>query len=298
VIELRTVTLWVEVLRPRHWIKSGFCLAALFFGDQTESWEHWKGILPLLLAFSALASAGYLLNDVWNREEDAQHPRKNSRPVASGELGIRAVLVVSILLSIAGLAGLGLSYGFVGASSIPLWHGIGYLVLTASYSLLFRSMPLLDVLVLGGGFVLRVSAGAFAIGLTPTIWLLGCTYSLALLLGFGKRLGEWRLMERRGRTPGDTRLALRGYTEMLLRVLVGGACLATGSSYFAYCLSHSEKELLILTVIPVVIGLMGYLRLAWRSEVVETPEKLLFRSPILLGSVVVWLGMILVMALL
>ncbi|MFC0019838.1 UbiA prenyltransferase family protein [Roseibacillus persicicus] len=284
--------LWVEVLRPQHWIKSGFCLAALFFGGLAGSWESWEQILPLLVSFSVLASAGYLLNDVWNREEDRHHPRKKMRPVASGQLPVGQILLVSFALAIGGLALLGFAYGFVGESALPLWHGVGYLMLTIGYSLVFREMPLLDVLVLGIGFVIRVSAGAFALGLSPTGWLLGCTYAIALVLGFGKRLGEWRLLERLQEVPGETRSALRGYTDALLRVLVGGSSFAAGGTYYAYCLSHSEREFLVLTVIPVVVGLMAYLRMAWRSAVVETPERLLFKSPVLLGSVVVWLIMI------
>lgn len=289
---VKKVTLWAEALRPRHWIKSGFCAAALFFSGQASHWDQWLKLLPVLVAFSLLASAGYLLNDVWNRHEDRLHPRKKHRAVASGRLGVVSVLFVSGFLSVVGLAVLAFSYGVSGSAALPLWHGVAYLLLTASYSLFFRGLPLIDVLVLSAGFVIRVSVGAFAIGVTPTLWILGCTYGLALLLSFGKRLGEWRLLEKRGASLGETRLALRGYTEALLRVLVGAGAVVAGGSYFAYCLSHPEREVLLLTVIPVMVGLTSYLRLAWRSEVVETPEKLLFKSPVLLGCVAAWLALI------
>lgn len=287
------VRVWVEVIRPQHWIKSGFCVAALFFGGEAGSLEGWIQVFPLLVSFSGLASAGYLFNDVINRGEDRRHPRKRNRPVASGCLKVREVLLVSLILALGSLGILVCRYGLSGNYSLVSWLGLGYLVLTGAYSMVFREMPLLDVLVLGVGFVARVAAGAFALGLAPTNWLLGCTYAMALLLGFGKRLGEWRLLERRGAEMGETRRALRGYTDTLLRALVGGSCLAAGSLYVAYCLTHPARELLILTAFPVVVGLMSYLRMAWRSDIVETPEKLLFRSPVLLGSVGVWLLMIL-----
>ena len=286
------VKLWVEVVRPRHWIKSGFCMAALFFGGQVTSWEKWLQLFPVLLSFCALASSGYLLNDVWNRVEDRRHPKKRHRAVASGRLKVRDVLFASLVLACVGLWSLSIGIDAEGELRILMWHGLGYLALTLSYSFFFRGLPLLDVLVLGFGFVIRVSAGAFAIGVSPTLWLLGCTYGLALLLGFGKRLGEWRMLEKRGALLGDTRLALRGYTEDLLRVLVGASCLVAGGSYFLYCLFHLERGIFLLTVAPVAVGLLTYLRLAWRSEVVERPEHLLFRNPTLLGCVVVWLGMI------
>lgn len=283
----------MEVIRPQHWIKSGFCLAALFFGGKAGSLEGWLQVWPLLVSFSGLASAGYLLNDVINRGEDRLHPRKKNRPIASGHLRVKEVLVVSLILALGSLGILVCRYGLRGDFSLVSWLGLGYLVLTGAYSMIFREMPLLDVLVLGVGFVARVAAGAFALGLAPTNWLLGCTYAVALLLGFGKRLGEWRLLERRGAQMGQTRQALRGYTDTLLRTLVGGSCLASGTLYVAYCLTHPARELLILTALPVVVGLMSYLRMAWRSDVVETPEKLLFKSPVLLCSVGVWLLMIL-----
>ena len=286
------IKLWVEVIRPRHWIKSGFCMAALFFGGQATNWEKWFQLFPVLISFCALASSGYLLNDVWNRKEDQKHPRKKHRAVASGQLRVKNVIFVSALLGCVGLLFLAVGNDSAERLRVLIWHGFGYLVLTTSYSLFFRGLPLLDVLVLGFGFVIRVSVGAFAIGMTPTLWLLGCTYGLALLLGFGKRLGEWRMLEKRGALLGDTRLALRGYTEDLLRVLVGGSCLLAGGAYFFYCLFHQDRGTLLLTVIPVAVGLLSYLRLAWRSEAVESPEHLLFRNPMLLGCVVVWLVMI------
>lgn len=290
---LSKISIWIEVIRPQHWIKSGFCLAALFFGGEAGSFEGWLQVWPLLIGFSGLASAGYLFNDVVNREEDRLHPRKKNRPVASGRLKVKGVLAVSLTLVLVSLGLLVWTYGLGGNGGFVVGLGIGYLFLTGSYSVVFREMPLLDVLILGVGFVMRVAAGAFALGLSPTAWLLGCTYAMALLLGFGKRLGEWRLLERKGANVGETRKALLGYTDGLLRILVGGACLASGGLYVVYCLTHPERELLMISILPVVVGLMSYLRLAWRSDVVETPERLLFRSPVLLSSVGIWLLMIL-----
>lgn len=290
---LREIGVWSEVIRPQHWIKSCFCLAALFFGGEVGRLDEWLLIWPLLLSFCGLASAGYLFNDVINREVDRLHPRKKNRPVASGQLTVRNVLAVSLILAIGSLSLLAWHYGVSGAGALVTRIGIGYLFLTGSYSVIFREMPLLDVLVLGIGFVMRVAAGAFALGLEPTGWLLGCTYAMALLLGFGKRLGEWRLLEWNGAELGGTRRALKGYTEASLKLLVGVACLASGGLYVAYCLTHSERTLLMLTVFPVVFGLMSYLRLAWRSDVVDAPERLLFMSPALLGSVGIWVLMIL-----
>ncbi|MBK1833431.1 UbiA prenyltransferase family protein [Roseibacillus ishigakijimensis] len=261
-------------------------MAALFFAGKAGDLASWWQVLPVLVAFSALASAGYLWNDVLNREEDGRHPRKRHRPVASGLLPGRQVLLLSGLLALGGLGCLWTAYGDELASRPACWSGAAYLGLTASYSAFFRGWPFVDVLTLAVGFVLRVAAGAYALGLEPTGWLMGCTYAMALLLGFGKRLGEWRLLEHRGRPVGETRPALRGYSEGLLKTLVGSCCLAVGGLYLAYCLSQPNREILMVSVLPASVGLLSYLRLAWRSESVEAPEKLLFQSSLLAGSVI------------
>ena len=175
-------------MRPRHWVKSGFCFSAVFFSGHALDAEAWLRVLPLGVAFSLLASAGYLFNDVINRKEDRFHPRKKRRPVAAGRLKPASVLAVAGILL---LSGLGLVIGAFGAGAVLVATAC-YVGVTIGYSLWIRNVCVVDVLVLGWGFVLRVQAGAFALGtlyaeVRPTLWLVFCTYALALLLGFGKR---------------------------------------------------------------------------------------------------------------
>ena len=292
--ENKMFKVWWKVLRPSHWVKSGFCLAALFFSGHFFDLASWLQVIPLLIGFSAMASAGYLFNDVVNRREDAMHPRKKFRPIASGELKVPGALVVSGALAIGAVILLFFCYGLQGLQKNVMTGAVLYLIQTASYSILFRRIPILDVVVLGVGFVLRVATGAYALNLEPTLWLLGCTYGIALLLGFGKRLGEWRLLEKKGKALGGTRSALRGYNENLLRFLIGLISFSVGSLYAGYCYFQTARGVFILSVIPVIVGLLTYLRMAWRTEEVESPERLLWKNPLLYGSIGIWLCLILI----
>ena len=286
-------------MRPKHWVKSGFCLAALIFSGQASELASWWQMIPLLAGFCLLSSGGYLINDAVNMAEDACHPRKRLRPLAAGRLKKNSVVIVGICMALLGLGLIVWKYG--GEGGLVKWTpvvSLGYFLLTVSYSLFIRDLPLLDVLVLGLGFVFRVTAGAFALDLVPTLWLLSCTYSVVLLIGFGKRQGEWRVIEHRHEELGCTRKALKGYTPLLLSVLTSFCGLMAGGLYIAYCVSRPDRFPFLITAIPVLIGLMSYLKFVWRSEKVDAPEDLLFKSPLLLGSVIVWLLLIVLLPLL
>ncbi len=284
---------WVEALRLTHWIKSGFCLAAIFFHGSAMQLGAWLHVLPVVVCFSLVSSAGYLLNDIVNREEDRRHPRKKRRPIASGLLSIGRAWAAIVVLATGSFVVLWSFYGW----GPVLWVVGGYYCLSWGYTFLLRGLPLLDVLFLALGFVARVAVGAYALNAHdetayPTAWLLGCTYFLALLLGFGKRKGEWLLLEKVHREMGSTRKALRGYTSDLLDVLTGASAILAGGTYIAYCLDRPDRIPFVFTGIPALAGLMSYLRLAWRSTVVETPERLFLHSPLLVASVAVWLAMV------
>lgn len=278
---------WWEALRPVHWVKSGFCVAALFFSGHVQDLWAWEKIWPLLIGISLLASAGYLWNDLLNLEEDQRHPRKKSRPLASGRLHKSEAVGLAVAVAVIGTVILWWAYGVGWVFGLSLL----YLALTVNYSLWLRELPLLDVLALSSGFVIRVVAGAYAIGVTPTWWLAGCTYSLALLLGFGKRKGELTLLKKGVADVGTTRRALRGYTMMMLDSALGLSAALCVLSYAGYVVDKNNIWI-ALSVIPVVLGVFDYMRMAWRSDEVESPERLLLHSPVLQISVGAWIFLV------
>lgn len=283
---MRTI---VRALRPLHWIKSGFCLAALFLSGQFLNLGAWAAVLPLVLAMSLLSSAGYLWNDICNLQEDRQHPRKKKRPIAAGLMSVRQASVLAMILL--GIGG-SILFGFYGVGWVS-GLGVAYLGISAAYNLVLRGLPLVDVLVLSLGFVVRVTAGAFSLGLKPTAWLILCTYTISLLLGFGKRKGELSLLKNRVTEIGETRDSLRGYTMMLLDASVGMSAVLAVGSYLGFALVRADPWI-SLSVLPVILGVSEYLRWASRSDQVELPEKLLGRSRVLLFAVLTWAALIVV----
>ncbi|QQL45629.1 UbiA family prenyltransferase [Sulfuriroseicoccus oceanibius] len=289
----------VRAMRPHHWVKNAFCAAAIVFSGNLTKLDLWWDLLVLVVAFCFASSAGYLINDVVNRHEDREHPRKRMRPVASGRVSVLAACLAAAGLAMVAVSGAGLWFAESGSDGQRAVACVaGYLGLSLVYSLVFRRVPVLDVLVLAIGFVLRVMAGAYAIGVAPSGWLIGVTYALAVLLGLGKRRGELSVLERSGGDLGSTRHALMRYVSPLEKGAVELAAVVVAAVYAMYCVHHPQAPWFLITVAPVFLGLWDYVRRTRRSVEVEVPEALMFKFgmlPICLlvwGALVIWFSLV------
>ncbi len=243
-----------RLLRPGHWSKNAFVLAGWFF---SESWRRpvdlglGVRVLAALAVFCLAASAVYCLNDAVDADKDSLHPEKRRRPVASGEVSRGAALALAALL---------------GTSSLLLsaWAGprlvlvaAAYLALNAAYTFGLKHRVILDVFCLASGFILRLLAGTWGVGIPPSQWFLLCTLSLSLFLGFSKRYAE--LIDP-GRTLEEKRDVLRLYSPEFLRVLLGTTLSATIMAYGLYTTSsrtvsvHGTSQL--LGTLPIVLFAM------------------------------------------
>lgn len=272
---LSTATL-VRSLRPRHWLKNGFVLAPVVFSGNALDADAVGRSLLAAAAFCLAASAGYLINDLLDREADRADPVKRRRPIASGELGGgRALGWAAILL--AGAAGLALL-----VSRSVLLALLVYAGLTLLYSFALKSVPILEAIVLAAGFVVRLAAGALAIPVMISHWLVICGFLLALLLAFGKRVPELR------------RPALRtpAYPESFLRAVVTLLAGVTLVTYVLYTVSPDTvanlgSRALLLTAPLVLFGILRYLLLLHREGAQDPAATLLADRPLLL-TVVAW----------
>jgi 4-hydroxybenzoate polyprenyltransferase len=198
-------------LRPRQWTKNLLLFAGIIFAAKLGDLSRWAEALAAFAAYCAASSASYLVNDVRDAPHDRVHPSKRLRPIAHGELSPRlaealaAVLVVGAVLLVAPL----------GLASI-LFLGT-FFVLQAAYTLSLKHVVLLDVMTIGGLFVVRAAAGAAAVHVRISPWLLHCTAMLALFLALAKRRGELVLVGAEA-TPG--RPVLEGYSLALVDQLV------------------------------------------------------------------------------
>ena len=271
-------------IRPGEWTKNLFVFAGLLFGQRLTDAVAVKRAGLAFLIFCALAGVVYLVNDVADRDRDRQHPRKRNRPIASGALGVPTALGAAAVLTAGGLAAawwLGRDFFAVAA---------GYLLLLVLYSGPLKHIVIIDVLTIAIGFVLRVAAGAVAIGVPISQWLLICTILLALFLGLSKRRHEIVLLA--DGAIGHRRI-LEEYSPYLLDQMIGVVTASTLMAYMLYATSHETADrfgtsLLGLTIPFPLYGIFRYLYLVHRKEGGGSPAELLLNDRPLLACVALW----------
>jgi 4-hydroxybenzoate polyprenyltransferase len=266
----------VRSLRPHHWLKNGFVLApALFSGHALDAAALGRSLLAAG-AFCLAASAGYLVNDVLDRVADRADPVKRRRPVASGALGGGAAIAWAVALLAAAAAA-------AAAAGRPVLLALAaYAALTLLYSLALKSVPIVEALVLASGFVVRLAAGALAIPVVISHWLVICGFLLALLLAFGKRVPELRRPALR--TPAYPEGFLRGVVAMLAGVTLVAYVLYTVAPE---TVANLGSRALLATVPMVLFGILRYLLLLHR-EGAQDPAATLLADRTLLATVVTW----------
>jgi 4-hydroxybenzoate polyprenyltransferase len=274
----------VVSLRPNQWTKNLVVLAALGFSKHLF---EPRPLLRSLLAFAlfcGLSGTVYLLNDVADVERDRLHPLKKRRPIASGELPVRTAATIAVILGFACLA-LSFLLGRPFAACAAL-----YLGLNLAYSFRLKEVVIVDVLSVSLGFVLRAVAGAVAIGVVFSDWLLICTILLALFLTLAKRRHELTTLND---TAAGHRKILAEYSPYLLdqMIAVVTASCVTAYAFYTTAVDTREKyqtDRLVWTLPFVLYGIFRYLYLVHQKEKGGSPTDLLLTDRPLLVTVGLW----------
>ncbi|MGI8633679.1 MAG: decaprenyl-phosphate phosphoribosyltransferase [Solirubrobacterales bacterium] len=268
----------VEAMRPAQWTKNAFVLAGLIFSASFTDADAVLRTAVAFVAFCLASSATYLLNDAFDAETDRNNPRTAGRPIARGALSRRTGFTASAVFAVAALAMVApLNW------ETPAVVG-GYLVLQVAYSMGLKHLVLLDVLAVSLGFVLRALAGAVAIPVVISEWLLLCTGLLALFLALAKRRGELLALG-----PGaGTRRVLDDYTPELVEQLITITAPITVIAYAIYCVTAASTPAMAITLPFVLYGLFRYLFLAQRRGVGEEPGTAALHDRPLGLAVVLW----------
>jgi 4-hydroxybenzoate polyprenyltransferase len=283
------LTALVESLRPRQWVKNLFVFAGLIFGEKLFTPLVWVAVLTFAI-FCALSGAMYLLNDVADRDKDRLHPGKRQRPIAAGRLPVGVAVGVAIALLISSLA---VSL----AISRPLaMTALSYAILLAAYSAWLKHVVIVDVLVVAAGFVLRVAAGALAVEVEMSGWLLICTILAALFLALGKRRHEYLTL---GDQAARHRPILAQYSSGLLDQMIAVVTASTVTAYALYTMSpetvarfHTRR--LPITLPFVLYGIFRYLYLLYRQQEGSNPSDLFLNDRPLLLDTLLWILTVLV----
>ncbi len=279
-----TLVLLFASLRPEQWTKNLIVFAAALFGGQIGNPTALAVAAATFVIFCALSGAVYLINDVADREADQRHPLKRGRPIASGQVS------ASLAVSVGG--GIGLA-AIAAATAIRPLLGVvaaAYFALLLLYSFALKHLVIIDALTIAGGFVLRAAAGAVAITVPISHWLLVCTTLLALFLSFSKRRHELTLLAD-GAT--DHRRILLEYSPYLLDQMIAVVTASTLVAYAVYATSAETAQRLGTTrlglTIPFVLyGIFRYLYLVHQKRAGGSPAALLVTDVPLLACVALW----------
>jgi 4-hydroxybenzoate polyprenyltransferase len=269
----------LAALRVRQWPKNLLLFSGLVFAAKIGDGTRWLEAIAAFAAYCLASSAAYLVNDVRDVEHDREHPVKRHRPIAAGELPERRALALAAALATA---------AFALAGALGSWSALllaGFLVLQATYSFGLKHVVLLDVMAIAALFVVRAAAGAEAVHVRISPWLLVCTALLALFLGLAKRRGELVLVGAE-RTPG--RPVLEGYSLELVDQLVSVVAASTISAYALYTFTARDSKAMMATIPFVLFGVFRYLYLIHRHDLGEEPETVLLKDVPTLACVAAW----------
>ena len=269
----------VVALRPRQWTKNLLLFAGIIFAAELGDGRRWLEAWAVFLAYCAASGAAYIANDLLDAAEDRLHPLKRLRPIARGELPRETALALAAFLATLALV-IAAVLGFASLGLLAL-----FLALQAGYSFGLKHLVLLDVMTIGALFVVRAAAGAAAVDVRISPWLLLCTALLALFLGLAKRRAELVLV---GAEKAPGRPVLQGYSLELVDQLVSVVASSTVMAYSLYTFTARDSKAMMATIPFVLFGVFRYLLLVHRRDLGEEPERVLLSDVPILFCVGAW----------
>ncbi|MBI5686971.1 MAG: UbiA prenyltransferase family protein [Verrucomicrobia bacterium] len=266
-------------LRPWEWTKNLVVFTGLVFAYQFRDPAAVGHALLAFAVFCGLSGMAYVINDVCDQLQDRQHPQKRLRPIASGELGGKAAAAGLVVVGVVAAA----VSVFLGRQFV-VWAAV-YVLLNVAYSKWLKHIIFLDVICVAAGFLVRVFAGCAAVGVMASGYAISCVFSLALLLGAGKRRGE---LLAHGEDSAQHRSVFDHYTERMLDGLLAVAAVATLASYAVFVTSGKHPVAMVYTMALVVLGVGRYLRLLYKGRGADQPARLVWSDWPLLLVCAIW----------
>ncbi|HYE81338.1 MAG TPA: decaprenyl-phosphate phosphoribosyltransferase [Clostridia bacterium] len=285
--EARSLTGWMklksylQLLRPKQWIKNLFIFAALMFSRSIDKPLYILAALYAFLCFCITSSVVYIFNDLLDIEKDRRHPRKKKRPLAAGDISRgEAKMLIMIMLPAAVVFSFALNYSF----------GLiiaAYLLNNLLYTLYVKNLVILDVMSIAIGFILRVAGGAVVIGVLISPWLLLCTFLLALFLGFNKRRNELLVLQEDAQSH---RRILEHYSLDFIDNMLSIVTASTLISYSMYTFFSSDDKYSMVTILFVLYGIFRYQYIIYNKKLGESPEEIVLTDRPLLINILLWIG--------
>lgn len=277
---------YLHLLRPKDWAKNLFLLIPLFFAGTFFDVHEYPNVLLGIVAFCCVASSIYIINDYRDIEDDRKHPEKAKRPLASGAVSKSSAIIICVLLLVVGFT---LAYFLRDKFLFVL--GI-YFLLNLAYSFGLKTIPILDVIIIAIGFVLRVKAGAVLAYIGLSEWLTIMIFLLALFMAVGKRRDDVLLKLSSGT---DMRKAVKGYNLDFLNILLSLICAVIIVAYFMYTMSaeviqRTGTYRLYYTCLFVLAGIMRYLQIIYIDAQSGSPTKILYKDRFIQVCILLWIA--------
>lgn len=270
-------------MRPKQWYKNLVIFIGIAFSLNLFNFNLWITVISAFIIFCLLSGSIYLINDVLDIENDRKHPKKCKRPLPSGELKPYQAILSAVLFII-----ISLIWSYL--INVPfLLTAISYFILIMVYSLFLKHFIIVDILIISSGFVLRAIAGALAIDVMVSAWLIICTFLLALFLALGKRRQELALL---GEDAGKHRQSLEGYSTNMMDQMIVITTSILIMSYSLYTF-FSGNMLLMITIPFAFYGIFRYLLLIHSENMGGEPE-MLFKDKGMLSSIILWVIIVVV----
>jgi len=270
---------YLKLLRPTHWIKNLLIFVPVFFAQEFLKFYKIYNILLAFLVFCLVASAVYILNDIFDKEKDGLHPQKRFRPIASGKISVKVGILLSFIILLTSLL-----FSFFYINNI-FWFLVFYVVLNIVYSKYLKKVVIFDILIISFFYLIRILVGGVAANVLVSNWLILCIFFISLILVIGKRIGEMNQLNKRD--------VLSYYSNDFLKQLLSVSAALAIVSYGLYSILGfhlgNHLTLVVYSVFFVVLGVFRYLYLIYFSVQVEYPDKLILQDKIIIGSIISWL---------
>ncbi|MBI1342839.1 MAG: decaprenyl-phosphate phosphoribosyltransferase [Terrimonas sp.] len=282
---MHSISNYIKLLRPKDWAKNFFLYIPLFFAGEITDLQKDIEVFFGFIAFSFIASCIYIINDYKDIEDDKKHPTKKYRPLASGAVSKTVSLVIFTVLLIAGFF---LAWWIRDKFMFVLAI---YFLLNLGYSFGLKSIPILDIIILAIGFVLRIKAGSVIAYIPLSEWIIIMVFLLALFMSIGKRRDDVLLKINSGT---EMRKSIKGYNLEFLNVLLALVCAVIIVSYFMYTMSDEIRlrpnaYRLYYTCLFVMAGIFRYLQIIYVLQDSGSPTKILYKDRFIQVTLICWI---------
>ena len=270
---------FISLVRPKQWIKNLFVFSALIFAKLVFEPVYLRTVFLAFLSFCMISSCVYILNDIVDMEKDRLHPKKKTRPIASGLISkTEAWIFLAVLLPVSVAAGFLLQVYF----GLIL---VVYFVNNVLYSVAVKHMVILDVMSIALGFLLRVIGGGVVIEVYISQWILLCTLLLSLFLGFSKRRNELVVLEN---GADSHRKILKEYSLEFIDNMLSIVTASTVMAYSLYTFSSKNNYFMMLTIPFVLYGIFRYQYIIYMKKEGGSPEETVLSDIPLIVCIFLW----------